>query len=443
MGGARRRALTGALAWPAHLGAIVSVAFAMVAAPPLTAAQTTWHMQPAVSLGLGYDDNVTLDPDDPISSFGASLSAAVRGERATENAAMGLRAGLNLDIYFDERDLDTFAGLIGWDATRFSERSRWRLDTRLSTESTLTSETATTGVTGLNEQQLQIAVEPSWAYRLSERAIVDVSAGFEGTFYEDSGDLGLNDYYTGTLSLGGDYRLSERAGTTATFSYERYDARGIASEAETLGALFGGDYQLSQTTALGALAGVRRTEVTRSAAPNGLRVTEDSTGPTYSVWLGKQLARGGSFQLEALREVTPSGTAEVLDTTSLAFWLSYPFSERWGLDLRLQGYRNRDPSGEASTSDRKYADGDLTLSYALSEAWRLTLGYRYRWQEYDELSRSAEGNTVTLTLAWTGRAPEGAPGGWAPRPGQAGRNLPRSPDSRLGIQTQLDAAMWQ
>jgi len=103
---------------------------------------------------------------------------------------------------------------------------------------------------------------------------------------------------------------------------------------------------------------------------------------------------------QAVRELAPSGTAQVLDTTSIAFRLNYPFTERWRLGFDTTGYRNQQAGGEVSLSDRKYADARLRLSYVLGQAWTIGASYRYRWQNRDEVPGDAQSNAVFLTLAW-------------------------------------------
>ena len=117
--------------------------------------------------------------------------------------------------------------------------------------------------------------------------------------------------------------------------------------------------------------------------------------------LVKRFKRGGSLNLQAIRELAPSGTAEVLDTTGLSLRINYPFTERWRFGLDANGYLNRQPGGESSLTDRKYAAATLRIAYALSPSWNLRAGYRHRWQERDALPDSAHSNAVFLTLAWS------------------------------------------
>jgi hypothetical protein len=218
-------------------------------------------------------------------------------------------------------------------------------------------------------------------------------------FYEDAGDTPLFDYRLGNLSLGAGYRLSERAGLDIRLDYGIYRADGIDNEYDNVGAQLGANYLLSEVWSIDFLFGLRRTEA-RFSDPFGGRVTEESTGPTYVVNLGRRFARGGGVDFQAIRELAPSGTAQVLDTTGLFFRLNYPFTERWRLGFDTTGYLNRQPDGESSLSDRKYLAGTLRVTYVLRPAWTVAAGYRYEWQNRDEIPGDAQANAVFLTLAW-------------------------------------------
>jgi hypothetical protein len=372
----------------------------LTASAPATAQE--WRVQPSFDVGVSYEDNIALDPENPESGFGPTARAAVRALRTTEASSLGLLAGLRLNEVTENSDLSDVAAFVGADGSYLTPRSELRLNLSLSTQSTLTSETATTGVGDAGGQQYRLDIRPGWTYRLSERSTLGVNATYTDVLYDGVDDTSLSDYRSGSLSVSAGRSLTEIAGVSLVVSYGRYESQGNTNESENLALQLGAEYQVSETLSVDALFGLRRTETTFRDI-FGRSNTEDSTGPTYSVSIQKRLARGGGLSLRALRELAPSGAAEVLDTSSLQLGYTYPFNERLSLQLSSRAYRNRQPSGETSTSDRTYADGQVGLSYRIRPAWRIALGYRYRWQEYDEDPSSAQSNRVTLSLAWSGR----------------------------------------
>ncbi|AGA91767.1 outer membrane protein/protective antigen OMA87 [Thioflavicoccus mobilis 8321] len=378
------------------------VLVAFLATVTLPAGAQQWQFEPTVSLGVDYDDNITLDPEDPRSSFGTSARVAVRGVQSTESTRLGLLAGLGLRQFSDGGDLDDVTAFLGVDGTYLAPRSQFQLNLSVSTQSTLTSETETTGVGDPNGQQYRVAIRPAWDYRLDERSSFGVSANVSAVFYEDVEDASLSDYRSGELSLSAAHSLTERAGINAVLSYGYYESQGDDNETENLAFQAGANYQLSETVSFALLFGLRRTEATFPGV-GAREVTETSTGPIYSLSIEKRFARGGGVSLSALRDLAPSGAAEVLDTTSLQLGYRYPLSERVNLQFSSRAYRNRQTGGQSSASDRTYADGQLGLSYQVRRSWRLAIDYRHRWQKNDEDPASAQSNAVTLSLAWSGR----------------------------------------
>lgn len=372
----------------------------LTAAVPVTAQE--WRIQPTFDVGVTYDDNIALDPENPESGFGPSARAAVRAQRSTEASRLGLLAGLSLNEFAENSGLSNVAAFVGADGSHLTSRNQFRLNLSLSTQSTLTSEIATTGVRDANGQQYQLDIRPGWTYRLSERSTLGVNAGYTDVFYDGLDDASLSDYRSGYLSFIAGRRLTEIAGLSVVASYGRYESQGGENESENVALQLGADYRVSETLSIDGLFGLRRTE---AVFPDtvGRSVTEDSTGPTYSVSIQKRLARGGGLNLRALRELIPSGAAEVLDTASLQLGYVYPVNERMAFTFTSRAYRNRQPGGETSTSDRTYADGQLGLSYQIRQGWRVSLRYSHRWQEQDEEQSSAQSNRFTLSLAWSGR----------------------------------------
>lgn len=394
----RRRCDTGA--WPSLLCWLTATSMALT----LPAAAQQWQVTPDVNIGVQYDDNITLDPEDPESAFGPTARAAVRALRSTENSELGLLGGLRLEQFRENSDLSNVAAFIGGDGSYRTPRSQFRLDLSFSTQPTLTSETGTTGVRPADAegQQYRLDLRPGWSYRLSERSALGLDASYTQVFYDGVDDGSLTDYRAGNLSLSSSRRLTEALRARVVASYGQYRSQGDVNESDNVALQLGADYQVSETLSIDALFGVRRTE---STLPDtfGRPITENSTGLAYNLLIQKRLARGARLSLRALRDLRPTGAAEVLDTTSLRLGYTYPIYERLSLRLSSQVYRNRQPGGEQSGSDRTYADGQVNLFYRIQPTWSLGFSYRYRWQDREDDPSSADSNRVGLSLLWSGR----------------------------------------
>lgn len=361
-----------------------------------------WRVEPAANVEFLYEDNIELDADNPVGSFGSSVGAAVRAVRASESSSLGLVAGVSQEWYFDADNLDNTTGLIGGEAGYRGDRSLFGLSTSFSTESTLRSEESTTGLSDINGRQYRFAIKPSWVRVLTERAITQVSLSYEEVFYEDVGESNLFDYRSGTVSLDGSYRLTTRGSIEGRLGYGRYSVPDDDSDTEAINAQVGADYLFSEALSVRLLIGLRTSESSGADSTGGGR-SERATGPTYEFSVDQGFARGGGLTIKATRNLAPSGGAEVLDQTAVAIDVRYPLSERWTLEFGGRGYRNRNPNDDEQSSGVDYAEGNLSLSFRLREDWRLRLRYRSRWQNDDQESRTAQANGLYLALAWQGR----------------------------------------
>lgn len=388
----------------ASVALVFGLLSAAVAVPPAYAQE--WSVQPTASLGLRYSDNARSTAAGQEGSFIGDLRAAVRAARSTEASDIGLTAGVGLSWYDVVPDLNNTSGFIRLDTSLQAERNLYRLNAQFDSQSTLTSETATSGLNQFNKQRNQWALSPAWTYLLSERASVGIGLNYTNVSYADVGQVPLQNYWTGTASLSGDYRLTERGGVTVRLEYGRYESpasgQNVAgSKYDNLGAQIGADYLLSETLSAAVLIGIRRTDATL-AGPDGGSVSNSSSGPSYIVSLAKRLANGGGINFRAARELAPSGAGQVLDNTSVNFGLSYPLSERWSCGFSLTGSLNRSPGGGTEKRDNnKTVSAAPRISYQLTPTWTLATGYTYSWQDRQAGTGAAQTNEVYLTLAWT------------------------------------------
>ena len=107
------------------------------------------------------------------------------------------------------------------------------------------------------------------------------------------------------------------------------------------------------------------------------------------------------MDVEARRELAPSGSAEVLDTTGLDLKIRVPVTGRWGFAVAAEAFRNRRPDGRVGLQDRRYASIEPGIDYQIDESLRLSASYRFRWQDREELPNDATSNAIFLTLNWT------------------------------------------
>lgn len=376
------------------------LALVLALAAPAPHAQQ-WEFQPTLNVQASYEDNITLDPDDPESGLGSSWRAAALARRSTEARSLELYAGLSANEFVENSDLNNVTGLLGADWSYQMPRSQFQLSQSLTTQSTLTSEAATTGITDVNRQQYRFTIQPAWSYLLDPYSTLTLGGSYDDVFYEDVDDTGLTNYRSGSVSLNLGRRLSERLAVGLVASYGQFRPQGEDGDTENHSIQLSVDYQVSETFNVAALAGGRWTSA-ESIDATGRSTTEDTSGATYSLSAQKQFADGAALSALAARELSASGASEVLDTTRLQLGYSLPVTDRLSLGIASSAYRNRQLGEEASGSSRDYADAELGLSYKLRQSLSLVFDYSHRWQRSDDDSSSARSNRFGLSLAWRG-----------------------------------------
>lgn len=380
-----------------HLGP--SLAGLLVVTVPSLAFGERWQIQPTASLKLAYDDNVRLTSVAPQGAFSANPSVAVKAIRTTENSDASLAFGFAGLRYAGLSALDSTNWSLGVDLAHRLERSEFRLSSQLVSQSTMMSESATTGLVQVNRQQTQFTLNPGWTYSLSERATLDLAVNYQDVSYKDVQALPLFNYRIGAADLTGTYLWSERLKLTGHLTYGRYDAQRINNAYQSVGIQAGAEYQISETASLAVLAGLRRTRQTFDSL-TGLGLSNDSSGPIYVVKWTNQFEAGGRLSLEVRRTLEPSGSGQLMDTTGIFGHLSHRLGPRWMFVVDFVAYRNRTPGGRLNLSDRRYAGISPSISYELDESWRLLIGYYFRWQQRNDIPGDALSNAVFLTLVW-------------------------------------------
>ncbi len=395
----------GSLATPVHSPKPLSIAQAaglLVALGTDPASAERWRLEPSASLQLGYDDNPQLLSVDAEGSFLTTLNASLRGTRSTEVSDLGVAIGFAGNRYSDAPDLDNTSGYAGMDLGYRLERHRFGLSLRYITQSTLYSQQPPSQLNQVNQQQDTVSVNPSWGYILSERTTLDLAASFHDVSYEDAGLVRTSDYRVGSVNLGVGHNLTERFALTGSLGYERYETQDITNEYDNVRFLAGGSHQLSEISSLAAQAGIRSTEQTREEPLDGRTLTKDSLGPTFSLSYFRQFEAGGGLSLQARRDLAPTGSGEVVDSTGLLASLSIRLRPQWQLGITASAFRSRSPSGDAVRGDETSYSIGPRLSYRIVESWGLSIGHLYRSQGFGDLGDDAVSNAVYLNLSWAG-----------------------------------------
>ncbi|WP_139191928.1 hypothetical protein [Thiocapsa roseopersicina] len=338
-----------------------------------------------------------LSTTDPQSSFGAIVRGEILAGRRTEVSDIGVGLKVDTRQYSDVSELDRTNGALGFRSRFQVNRHSLGFDTSLDYDSTLTSEEATTGIVQVNKRRSKVFVRPSWRYELTERTTLDAGVSYEDVSYEDVDVIPLTNYTFARASFAVGYQLTERLQLVGQTAYDEYDASEVDTRSTSVGVEAGLKYLLSETSTIRAAAGIRQSDA-QTPTEEGVIDTTNS-GPIFELEWTKDFIVGG-IELLAERSLVPSGRGTLLDTTGINLAFNYPITERWTFGLDASGYRNRNPGGEISGNDRDFVNLAPRLERRLTEALRLDLSYRYRWQKREISEDDAVSNAVFLSVTY-------------------------------------------
>jgi hypothetical protein len=360
-----------------------------------TAQAEQWFTAPRASLGSFYDDNVRLAETDPQETFAFLANATLTAGRRTELSEIGLGVDVSSIWHSAADDLDHTDVALSLTSGYQWNRHRFGLGARYDYDSTLTSEVSTSGLVQENQRRSRVLLNPSWQYRLSERATLETTLRYDDVAYEDTGSVRLYDYDFTQLAATTSYALSERLKLLSRVSYDHYDADRVQTDSDSYGVELGAGYLISETMSVNTFAGLRQT-LAKTPNPVGAAET-DTTGPLFQVELRNQ-AELGELSISAMRAMLPSSNGSLLDTTGLTFAFTRPLSQTWSVHLNAEGYRNQSTDSGSSGDNRRYVALTPALSHRLAESWSLDLSYRYRWQSYEVNADEATSNALYLTV---------------------------------------------
>ncbi len=355
-----------------------------------------WYVEPRADLYNFYDDNVGMDIADPVSSAGFLLTGHVKTGRRTENTDIGILSTATRRQYFSDANRNTTDFFFDATGVRRIERDRFALNARLDLDSSLTSELSGSGRIQDRKRRTSWLVAPSWQRQLSEITALRFDASYRDVAYDDGLSSGLFDYKYWTLGTQITQGLSETTQVIGRLSFDHFESDLSATESDTLGLLAGITHAFSEDWTATVLLGLRRAEQQTSGTDNA------STGSLFDVSLNRKF-EVGSLRFGLSRDLSPSGSGGVLETTRLSVVWKRPVTARLTGNLDILAYRNNEADGTGSPNDRKYYSVAPSLQYRLDRDWSLTGGYRYRYQKYDNNSDGADSNLVFLNIVYSPR----------------------------------------
>ena len=387
-----------------YTAALVSLLFV----PSVTFAQA-WQLDPSVSVEGSYSDNFRLTTENPARVFSTKLEGVLGLSRITDTTSIDGVIGLDFIKYFGdtERLDDKDNQLVGLAAVRKWERLNTKLDFSFRRDTLLRSVRTFRAPDDIavdpdpsvddnlvieNVRRNRFVVRPSVGYALTEVTDLRLDYGYLNVLFTEEGRANLNDYFTHTLRGRVSTRLTEQSRLIGLLLASRYE-----SEAErvfdTYEAQAGVSHDFDETTNLTFTLGGRRTDL---ESPK-----EDLQDNGFVFKLsGRKLTGRTRFSGILQRNVTPSATGNLVQTDSLTFAMTHELSPLLLFTLRTRLFENESLRADRAGTNRRSLRIEPFLTWTLAESWDLVTAYRYRREKRFDQPKSADSNTVFITLTY-------------------------------------------
>ncbi len=373
-----------------------------------------WSLTPSVQLRNQYDDNIFLSVDDPVSTWGGSLSPLIDLRKRTTTGFLGVGARLIFDRYAEDEIRDTnlqlltFSGRSNTRLSRYDLTGSYRRDTTIATVSAAPEDDdddigqavdAPDVDASLVETQIRrsrLSLRPQWTYSLTRLTSLKLSYSLNSTTYSDDAGTSLEDYRRYRISAAITHRLTQGDQLSVNVGAGTYKSPDRGSETDDYSLSVGLSHNYSPLLRGNVTVGVRSSTTTFND------VEDDSTGGSLTASLVKKSTELTTYRFQAGRNLYPSGAGTLVLSDQLQARVLRQITPLLSFSLIAHGYKNRSPDFFSGSVDRLYYDLEPGFRYSLTRLWSIDGSYRYRWQEYDTQADSADSNAVFLAInyAW-------------------------------------------
>lgn len=379
-----------------------------------------WLVEPLLDLGLRYDDNIGLDPDNAEEVRAITVGAGAQFSRNTEVSRTRARALFSYVDYDELRDRDQ--QLLELASRYRAQRHVLGLTASLRRDTTFTvrgdeviedgdviiidpdvtdgiegPDLPDVGVAAVQIRRDRIILRPTWEYDLTRRTAIGLGYRLYDVSYDDEPGADLVDHTTHAVEGRFIYRLAPNRTISAVVEAARFEADERDARTDNISLLAVYDHAFSPVLRTSFSLGARDSSIEEPG------VDESSSGVILRASLTRDL-EAGRISLRAGRDVRPSGVGEVVETDRVEANFARDLTPRLtfvmsGTAFKLRSVRD-DGGGSA---DRDYFRIQPGLRYALTRNMEVEASYRYRWQDRETDPGSAESNSVMLRLRYIGR----------------------------------------
>ncbi|MGH6635076.1 MAG: hypothetical protein ACRED0_02700 [Gammaproteobacteria bacterium] len=395
--------------------------FVMLPAYPALVLTAEWYVDPSVSARYEFDDNRFLRDDSQSASTWKFSPFLVFGRRTPNTELTGTaRVEVNES---NREELDTTNAFFALLPVYRTERSVWRLNASYRRDTTLRTsilepafdplvltgevvpvegeapvgeplpvpEVPISDDIGLRREEIErnvVRIAPEWRRELFPRLDLGLRYSYTDTFYSDAEQSNVVDSqrHLGTADLS--YRLSEVDDLGVVTSFQNFQ-NDQDSDFDAYGLQLGLQHRFSETLRGIVTAGPEYTD--RSSGDSDLSFA-------FGFGVDKRFEES-NLGVFFRRGVAPSEAGNALQTNELNIRWFGDISPRLSFSFLARAFRNEGAGdSQVGADERYYAQVEPTLSYELTENIFVDLGYRFRWQDSDDVN--ATGNAAQLAVGY-------------------------------------------
>jgi hypothetical protein len=373
-----------------------------------------WALDRTIGAKLSYNDNLNMQVVNPTSATWYSVSPSLKFSSRTEAHDIRLSMGADINRYLENEDNNATDHNVDLTTKWLGELDQWTLGAASLRNSTLQSETATTGIVTARRQRTQNSLVGAWTRSLGPSTQATLSASSAQVRYEKGPNLIDYDDSSATISAG--EAVSDRAVLTASYSYRDFQTVNTPLETQTTASSYslGGIWQYSERLSFGLNFGRAKTHTDGEVelhycqgfifagycfgTVETIRIPthSDSTGTTYSGSANYAFERS-SLSASASRGLNASGTGALLRSDMAAINYGYQYNETLSMGLGGSMTQSRDPYSGGKT---RFSAVNASLNWRLDQDLVLNLGYTHATQRGADQGESAKVNLLVVGLTW-------------------------------------------
>jgi len=333
-------------------------------------------------------DNNTADETAQVTLDGSTTAQTERGQLSLTPRFSAVR-------FVHETDLDIETGSLDLTYMEKLERGQWSIEATGLSDSTVTSELGTTGVTYVNRRHTQGNLSLGYQFFTTERLSWQLEGSGQITRYSDATEFGLTNYDYGSVQFGPMWNFSERLTGSIFLEADRLDPQTGARQND-YSAYAQLQRNFSEQYAWRVSAGGTRTDYGESYGAAGPQTTS-----RYELGANRKGERV-QWDVSIRRAVLPIGIALLAPETVAALAMTVGTSEHSTLNIAANGIRTDSVTvGEhAIYSGATWGQLSAEWRYQFAAHWTASASYTQGRSRVNPATEWANGEQARLSIFW-------------------------------------------